>query len=214
MRYLKVFTDFATSMDPLSDAEKGRLFMAMLKYAESGAAPDLRGGERFLWAVAKQMIDRELESYEAVRERNRNNATSRYQSQRGATSRSDTHQDKDKDKDTKEKLPIGSKEKAAAFSAPTVDEVAAYGRTIGHPECADAFVDHYKSNGWLVSGRSKMDDWQASYRNWVRNEDTYSRPKKRMGANAGYKQTPLSDKDFESMFVNLDQPLEEEKYVQ
>ena len=53
MKYLKVFTDFAVKMKLLSDAERGRLFTAMLEYAESGAEPDLRGNERFLWKAAK-----------------------------------------------------------------------------------------------------------------------------------------------------------------
>ena len=34
MKYLKVFTDFADAMEELGDAERGRLFTAMLKYAE------------------------------------------------------------------------------------------------------------------------------------------------------------------------------------
>ena len=58
MKYLKVFTDFADAMEELGDAERGRLFTAMLKYAETGAAPDFRGNERFIWPGAKLQIDR------------------------------------------------------------------------------------------------------------------------------------------------------------
>lgn len=56
MKYLKVFTDFADKLELLGDAERGRLFTAMLKYAESGAEPELKGNERFLWPVAKLQI--------------------------------------------------------------------------------------------------------------------------------------------------------------
>ncbi len=59
MKYLKVFTDFADVIEPLSDAEKGRLFMSMLKYAGTGEPPVLSGNERFVWQAAKQTIDRE-----------------------------------------------------------------------------------------------------------------------------------------------------------
>lgn len=59
MEYLKIFTDFAESIEPLSDAECGRLFRAMLKYASSGAAPEFSGNERFIWPTAKLHIDRE-----------------------------------------------------------------------------------------------------------------------------------------------------------
>ena len=59
MIYLKVFTDFAPSLELLGDVEAGRLFKAMLKYAESGEDTELRGNEKFLWMVAKANIDRE-----------------------------------------------------------------------------------------------------------------------------------------------------------
>ena len=58
MRYLKVFTDFAEVIEPLSDAERGRLFMSMLQYASTGEAGTLSGTERFVWPIAKQNIDR------------------------------------------------------------------------------------------------------------------------------------------------------------
>lgn len=85
-RYVKVYTDFADAMLPLQDAEVGRLFRAMLIYAESGEVPDLRGNERFVWAVAKSNIDQCNKAYEKMCSRNKNNATSRYQSQPVATS--------------------------------------------------------------------------------------------------------------------------------
>ena len=58
MKYLKVWTSFREVMEPLSDAEKGRLFDAMLVYAESFEEPvNLAGNERFVWPAAKQWID-------------------------------------------------------------------------------------------------------------------------------------------------------------
>ena len=38
MEYLKVFTDFVKVMEPLGDAERGRLFTAMLEYADSSSS--------------------------------------------------------------------------------------------------------------------------------------------------------------------------------
>ena len=49
MRYVQVYYDFIHSLTPLSDAERGRLFTAMLEYAGQGTVPDLRGNERFVW---------------------------------------------------------------------------------------------------------------------------------------------------------------------
>jgi hypothetical protein len=64
MDYLKVYTNFVEVIEPLGEAEIGRLFIAMLKYAEQGATPDLRGNERFIWPIAKQNIDRTVVEHE------------------------------------------------------------------------------------------------------------------------------------------------------
>lgn len=39
---------------------------------------------------------------------------------------------------------------------------------------AEKFHDHYTSNGWLVSGKAKMKDWQASARNWIKNSKKWN----------------------------------------
>ncbi len=64
MKYLKVFTDFIVDMQELGDAECGRLFKAMLLYAETGKEDQLRGNERFVWGTAKKNIDAQRISYE------------------------------------------------------------------------------------------------------------------------------------------------------
>lgn len=40
---------------------------------------------------------------------------------------------------------------------------------------AEKFHDHYTSNGWLVSGKAKMKDWQASARNWIKNSKKWNK---------------------------------------
>ena len=99
MKYLKVFVDFADKIELLGDAECGRLFKAMLEYASSGAEPDLRGNERFIWPTAKSEIDRQAESYKSICETNKRIATERYGTLRTVTERNEACQDKDKDKD-------------------------------------------------------------------------------------------------------------------
>jgi hypothetical protein len=99
VKYLKVFTDFADKMDMLGDAERGRLFTAMLEYARTGEAPDLRGNERFLWSSVKSDIDRQADSYNNICEINKRIATERNGASRSVTKRHGASQDKDKDKD-------------------------------------------------------------------------------------------------------------------
>jgi len=68
MNYLKVFVDFEEVIEPLSDEERGRLFLAMLRYAKDGTVPSFDGNERFVWATARQGIDREEEFCRQKRE--------------------------------------------------------------------------------------------------------------------------------------------------
>lgn len=58
MNYLKVWTNFRDVIQSLEDSEKGRLFDAMLLYAETGEEPEaFTGNERVIWPVAKRDID-------------------------------------------------------------------------------------------------------------------------------------------------------------
>lgn len=120
MKYLKVFTDFADAMEELGDAERGRLFTAMLKYAETGAAPDFRGNERFIWPVAKLQIDRTVEEYNRTAEVRREcgklggrpkkpNGSLENQKNQKVFEKSKKTYDKDKDNDKdKENIPSGN----------------------------------------------------------------------------------------------------------
>lgn len=173
MKYLKVFTDFAEIIDPLQDAEVGRLFKSMLSYAESGAAPDLRGNERFVWNAAKQIIDREAAYCEKQAENGRKggrpkNPAKPNESQINPAKPNESL--KDKEKEYKEILPIGSTKKAApAFHPPTVEEVKAYCLERKNKVDAVRFVDYYTANGWKV-GKNPMKDWRAAVRTWERDE--------------------------------------------
>lgn len=64
MKYLKVWVNFREALEPYSDAEKGRLFDAMLAYAGDGTEPHFSGNERYLWGAAKQTIDLTRETSE------------------------------------------------------------------------------------------------------------------------------------------------------
>lgn len=63
--YVKAFFDWPEQMSALSDAEKGRLFVAILKYGETGEIPEMKGAERILFPVFKAQIDRDSVRSEA-----------------------------------------------------------------------------------------------------------------------------------------------------
>ena len=172
MRYMKIFTDFMDVLEPLNEAEAGRLFLAMLRYAADGAEPEPVGNERFLWRVAKQHLDREAEAYEAkaeaCREAGRRSGEARKrtkakQNEPTATIRNQTNQDNDKDNDKdknndKEKdkdisfLP-GRKERLAAEKKethPSLSDVIQYAEDARIPADAQHFFDYYEANGWRI----------------------------------------------------------------
>ena len=82
------------------------------------------------------------------------------------------------EEEEEEELGKGIKErgKAARFRAPSPAEVAEYAQQFAADKGLDLtaldfdperFVDFYAQKGWMV-GKSRMKDWKASVRNWVR----------------------------------------------
>lgn len=68
--------------------------------------------------------------------------------------------------------------KRTAFVAPPIEEVIDYFSTIeGTKNDAECFYDHFTSNGWKVSGKSPMKDWQAAARIWMRRKPEFNTPK-------------------------------------
>ena len=70
--YIKIFTDYLDAIEPLGDAERGRLFTSLLQYARTGEAPQLNGNERFLFPIMKAQIDRDQASYDDVATKRKN----------------------------------------------------------------------------------------------------------------------------------------------
>lgn len=113
-----VYHSYLKALEPLNDAECGRLLKACLQYSMTGEVPELRGNERFLFPSWQSQIDRDREKYEAKCRRNSENVSKRWNTnvyekyERIPTDTKHTKdKDKDKDKDKKEKPPNGGKEK-------------------------------------------------------------------------------------------------------
>lgn len=165
-----VYHSYLKALEPLSDAECGRLLRACIMYSMTGEVPDLRGNERFLFPSWQSQIDRDRAKYEAKCKRNSKNASMRWDANACDRMRTDAKHAKDKDKDKdkdniKEKTPSESKRKV--FVPPTVDEVRAYCTERRNGIDPQSFVDFYESKGWVV-GKSPMKDWRAAIRTWER----------------------------------------------
>lgn len=71
------------------------------------------------------------------------------------------------------------------FSPPTLDEVRTFAEARNSSVDPERFYDFYQSKGWRV-GKDPMKDWQASFRNWERNQKS----------RAGKDTTPISRPDL------------------
>jgi hypothetical protein len=61
-----------------------------------------------------------------------------------------------------------TKSERERFAPPTLDEVREYAKEIPGLN-AEAFMDHYESNGWKV-GKASMKSWKAAARKWRRKD--------------------------------------------
>lgn len=61
--YFQAYHSILEAMEQLDDAERGRLFTAMLIYSATGEAPELTGNERFVFPALRGQIDRDAEAY-------------------------------------------------------------------------------------------------------------------------------------------------------
>ena len=197
--YIKIFVDYLDAIEPLGDAERGRLFTSLLTYARTGEAPQLGGNERFLFPMMRAQLDRDIAAMAGVSEARSKAAKASksskceqmQQMQANAANADKSSKDKDKDKD-KDDDKKGNGAREARFTPPSVEEVAAYCRERGNGVDASRFVDFYSSKGWMV-GKTKMKDWQAAVRNWERSSDEKATPAKKPGYNVQHHDGDLSD---------------------
>ena len=177
------YHSYLKAIEPLNDAERGRLFTACLEYSMTGVAPELKGNERFVFPSMAAQIDRDKEKYTARCRKNSENVSKRWNTNvYDGTSRirNDTNytKDKDKDKDKDYIPPISpsgdispqrgepTAEKRKRFVAPTVEEVGAYCAERGNHVDPQRFVDFYTANGWTQGRGKPIKDWRAAVRTW------------------------------------------------
>lgn len=177
MTYIKLFVDYLDAIEPLGDAERGRLFTSLLEYARTGEAPQLGGNERFLFPMMRAQIDRDSAAMAELSEaRSKAGKIGAEAKQANAgfakqnkqmpnlPSKSSYDKDKDKDKDKDESIT-----RARRFTPPTLDDVLAYVRERGSDVDPQRFLDFYASKGWMV-GKNPMKDWKAAVRTWEKRE--------------------------------------------
>ena len=173
--YVCLYHSYLKSVEPLNDAERGRLFTACLTYSMTGAEPDLRGNERFVWPTIREQIDRDTKKYSDFCKKQQENIRKRwdttvYDGTSGIPDDTKHTKEKEKEKENIRSSPnvedsIARTPARKRFTPPTLAEVTAYCRERQNAVDPQRFIDYYTANGWKV-GKNSMKDWKAAVRTW------------------------------------------------
>ena len=211
--HLKIYLSFEDDTECLSDAERGRLLLAMVRYAKDGTEPSLSGNERFLWPVVRGQIDRDIDVYESKVSAGRAGGLAKAEnskSQQNLAEVSKSQQNlaevstikiKDKDKEEDKDKDQDKGVSGARFAPPTPEDVAAFCRERGNSVDPVKFCAFYQSKGWKV-GKNPMKDWRAAVITWERDNggETASGPgPRRTVAAQQYSQRDYSGEDEDAM---------------
>ena len=173
--YVCLYHSYLKSVEPLNDAERGRVFTACLTYSMTGAEPDLRGNERFVWPTIREQIDRDTKKYSDFCKKQQENIRKRwdttvYDGTSGIPD--DTKHTKEKEKEKENILSSPNVEDSIArtparkrFTPPTLAEVTAYCRERQNAVDPQRFIDYYTARGWKLN-KTSMKDWKAAVRTW------------------------------------------------
>ena len=165
--YFKMWHSYLDSIAPLNDAERGRLFTALLEYSKTGTTDKITGNERFIFPTLKANVDRDADQYSEISKRNAENGSKGGRPKKPNESEktqpvfekpkeTEKSQDKDKDKDKDNKRTPSNegvrKDTALAAvmddflnrvnpdaSQRCLEELAAYVETLGEAVCKRAF---------------------------------------------------------------------------
>lgn len=157
--------------------EGDELIGMIVRYLRTGEQPEPRtdAQEAVLFAVQPVM---ETSRKRIVAGGFGGKAASKPESKRASNDASKPESKRASEEEEEEESGKGIKErgKAARFRAPSPAEVAEYAQQFAANKGLDLtaldfdperFVDFYAQKGWMV-GRTRMKDWRASVRNWVR----------------------------------------------
>ena len=204
LKYVQIYFDFLNSIEPLDDAERGRLFTAILRYASTGELPNLEGNERFIFPTAKAMIDRDQEQYKktcAARAEygQRGGLAKASKSKQKVAKRSKSIQEKEEEKE--EEKEKDKYIKATPFEI-ALDEFRQYRKEKRNPLGEIAEKKLLKELDRLSGGNeeTKIQILDQSIRNgWAGVFELRNRK-----ASGGYEQHKVTDAELSHLLVNLD----------
>lgn len=90
--------------------------------------------------------------------------------------------------------------KRGRFTPPSLEEVKAYCEERQNGVDPQTFIDFYTAKDWMI-GKNRMRDWKAAVRTWERNRTD----KRKSNPALKYKQTPISETDFDKLVIDLNE---------
>ena len=176
-------------LDVLLDGQAKTMLRAVRQYAQNGISPNFKDDTVLttLWILLKSKIDADAQRFQNVIEKRSRagKASAEKRRQKGKSNQNEhvltcvdkfnTCQQIQPSTSTStttttttnnyigDESPIQTK-----FFPPTVDEVRAYCHEKGYHIDPSYFVDYYAANGWM-RGKTKIKDWKACVRTWVKN---------------------------------------------
>ena len=171
MDYIKIPDICLDAIRMLRDAERGRLFLAVLEYRE-GRELSLDGAEQYVFATLKAQMDKDMKISKkradagraggSVSKPKQNEANVSKCKQPPSSLPSPPTPPFSISPTPKEQPPKGGKKKVP----PTVDEVRAYCLERKNGIDPQAFVDFYEARGWKYGQGKPVVDWKACVRTW------------------------------------------------
>ena len=170
--YVKAYFDWIEQTAALSDAERGRLFIAILEYARSGLEPKLDGREGILFPVFRTTIDRD----------NKKSASYSENGKKGGRGNKANESDLKQNKASESKMPnirhkTQDKDKDKDNSASPFESFwAAYPRKVGKQAAKKAFSKvsvPVKTLIDAVNSQKNSEQWRKDNGQYIPNPATW-----------------------------------------
>ena len=157
----------------LPDADRLRLYDAMMEYGRTGTEPEFDGPLGVAWDYVAPVLALDDNRYEQTRaKRSMAGKLSGIARRKKAEETTETDVQTQTNSVQSNSNQFSSNQinyynHKVSFLAPTVEQVRQYAERENLPLDPTQFVDYYAANGWLL-GKRPMRDWKAAARNWAR----------------------------------------------
>ncbi|MFI3331833.1 MAG: DUF6291 domain-containing protein [Rikenellaceae bacterium] len=178
------YESFFQAIDKMDIAEQLPIYRAITEYALYHTEPDFKGMGAIVWALIKPQLDANWKRYS-------NGCGGAKHGSKGGAPKGNTNAQKkgkqpqnnpsgvnkttpnvnDNVNENNNENVEGINRTAKRFTPPSFDEVREYITQKGYTINPQSFIDYYTSSGWKLSNGNPMRDWQATLRNWSRQDD-------------------------------------------